>query len=646
MMTPYKTKLLLGIFCTLSLFPTSLFSDVKRYESGLGRDWEFVNSIGESQTRPTESQQISEFFKENFSATHRDGEWREWKEVKDLSHHHHHYHYFYKDRRVDGLGLDLHYNLKGWVQYASSDLEKYLNLDFEADSAEIRERVAGKLYLKLRNQMKRPFKSWKWEPILWKKDSASEFLPAYEIQVIYDNPFQVKNLIVEQTTGDILVDYKKVRYAGDPARVVIPVKVYRNSIADNPDNPPSQTDPYNPANLASVSITTDSDSTLKSSELHVYREEVNNGTESLQEITPADYSGSASFKTHPANFNSICFSNDTSSATPCANQAFDGVNIFYHLSEYRTQIVPRNISVTLPDPLTVIVNYIPGSWARLKFDNAAYIPQPCWIVGAETIPRCLTFWRPTGTYNCSGLGCPYPNCSNSVVIDNLAREAFVVAHEYQHYITDQLSGLEFADHYPKSVGDALHEGYSDYGAATYLTKTLGKDTTLGLISFPVCVDARRDLKDLRVFQDTYENSDEHMAGLTWASSLWKIRKTLGSSGPAIVDALMFKSMSFLGSNPGFVSSVEALVKADRELNGGANIALIRQVLYSEAKFTGSETAPFKDPLTAEANVGFRGCGGVFNRFSEERSRVPAIAFLLWGILSIILGRFLSKRTST
>ena len=592
MMTPYKTKLLLGIFCTLSLFPTSLFSDVKRYESGLGRDWEFVNSFGESQTRRTESQQISEFFKENFSATHRDGEWREWKEVKDLSHHHHHYHYFYKDRRVDGLGLDLPYNLKGWVQYASSDLEKYLNLDFEADSAEVRERVAGKLYLKLRSQMKRPLKSWKWEPILWKKDSASEFLPAYEIQLIYDNPFQVKNLIVEQTTGDILVDYKKVRYAGDASRVN--VKVYRQYATNDLND------------LFGVSITTNSADTLTSSQLHVYRQENNSGVASLQEIKPFDYSASTDFKTDPSNFNSSCQSNDTSAATPCANQAFDGVNVFYHLSQYRALVVDPYVTATFPDPLVVVVNYY-----LFGEDKAGYFPEPCGTVGGNVIPRCLTFGPPTGDCNspsCTPLGCSNP----PLVLNNLAREAFVIAHEYQHFVTDQLSGIESAGHSPRTVGDAIHEGYSDYGAATYLTNALGADTTLGLVSFPACTGFRRDVGTLRVYEEIPENSDEHMAGLTWASALWRLRKNLGA---AIVDPLMLKSMSFLGSNPGFVSSVESLVKADLALNAGAHKNLIRQIFYSEAKFTGSETAPFKDPLTAEANLGFKGCGGVFNRFS-------------------------------
>jgi hypothetical protein len=627
MMTPYKTKLLLGIFCSFSLFPTSLFSDVKRYESGLGRDWEFVNSFPDSQGRRTESQQISEFFKENFSATHREGEWREWKEVKDLSHHHHHYHYFYKGRRVDGLGLDLHYNLKGWVQYASSDLEKYLNLDFEADSAEVRERVAGKLYLKLRSQMKRPLKSWKWEPILWKKDSASEFLPAYEIQVIYDAPFQVKNLIVEQTTGEILVDYKKVRYAGDASRANVNVKVYRHYATNDLND------------LFGDSITTNSDDTLTSSQLHVYRAENNSGVASLQEIKPADYSTSTDYKTEPSDFNSSCQSNDVSETTPCANQAFDGVNVFYHLSRYRALVVDPYVTATFPEPLVVVVNYYRGG-----HDNAAYFPEPCGIVGGNVIPRCLTFWPPTGA--CNSPSCTPFGCSNPpLVLNNLAREAFIIAHEYQHFVTDQLSGIEFAGHSPRTVGDAIHEGYSDYGAATYLTKTLGADTTLGLVSFsaPACSGVRRDVGTLRVYEEIPENSDEHMAGLTWASALWRLRKNLGA---AIVDPLMLKSMSFLGSNPGFVSSVESLVKADVALNAGAHKSLIRKIFYSEAKFTGSETAPFKDPLTAEANLGFKGCGGVFNRFSEERSRVPAIAFLLWGILSIILGRFLSKRTST
>jgi hypothetical protein len=652
MMTPYKIQLLLGICATVFLASASSFSDVKRYESGLGREWEFVNSFKESPSRQTESQQIAQFFKENFSVANREGEWKEWKEVKDGSHHHHHYHYFHKGRRVEGIGLDLHYNLRGWVQYASSDLEKNINVDVESDSAEARLRVANKLSPKLFAQMKRAFKSWQWEPLLWKKDSGSQFLPVYEVQVIYDNPVHVKNLIVDQNTGEILVDYKKVRYSGDTSRVVTPVSVYKNSVNDGFIS-------------SSPSITTDSNSILSSSQLHVYREDGDKDHGYLlREITPDDYTldhilnpqplpvpsspVTVKYDADPDHYNSSCSSTEVSNQTKCANQAFDGVNVFYHLTEYRSQIVKPNISATLPDPLTVIVNR-----SSEGFDNAKYNPEFCGSVPVPnsnppevtTIYGCLVFLPPTGSCSLSH-GCSLPGCADNSVINNFAREAFVIAHEYQHYVTDKLSGLEYAPHSPKTVGDALHEGYSDYGAATYLTQALGVDTTLGLVSFPACSGARRDLKDLRVYQDIPENSDEHMAGLTWASSLWQLRQRLGASGASVVDSLMFKSMTFLGSNPGFVSSVESLVKADVELYGGAHIALIRQVLYTEAKFTGSETAPFKDPLTLEANVGFKGCGGVFNRFNEERSRVPAFTFLVWGILTILLGRFLSKRTST
>ena len=617
MMTLHKTNL---FWIMLFLVSSLALADIKFYQSGLGRDWELLSA---PKNRQGESEAIAQFFETYFPKVSEDrepqGQWKIRKSEIDKTHRHNNYHYYYKGRRVDGLGLALHYNREGWIEYADSDLEKNISVEFEGDNPKLRTRIAAQLQSQLVKNSGRNLKtlrSWRWEPILWRDEDHPEWLAAFQIEVTFEGPFEIKNLIVEQSSGAILSDYEKIRRLGG-SRVSTDVKVYKNSTVQGLSG--------------LVPIVTDDNLKLKNTLFHVVRDETTANVTQRTEIAPANYSSDeAVFKTDPSLYAPSC----VGTGLQCANQAFDGVNVFYHLQTYRSRIdgYLTSLVATAPwaDPLTVVINSQYVTFGN-GTDNAAYVTGDC----GDGIDRCLVFLKPTGSGTISG-------CDGLQVINNLAREALVVVHEYQHYVTDIISGIEFSTKAKPTVGDALHEGYSDYAAASALSVLNSPtDVTLLGVSFPACSGVRREIATLKVYEeDSSDSEDPHLSGLTWASALWKLRTRLDA---ATVDKIALKSLYFLGTNPGFVSSVESLVKADRALNSGANVASIRTLFYTEAKFLGSSESPFKDPNTLETFVGFKGCGGIELHRHREQSQFSGAVFLVWGLLSLFLGRFLSNR---
>lgn len=629
MMTPNKKLRSAVVFLLIFHFSTCGFSDVKRYASGLGRDWDFWSSNSKGREKLNEADAVAKFIQENFGALSRDGVWRERKVSDDSTHSHRFYHFYYQGRRVDSIGLAIHYNKAGWVEYADSDLEEELSIDFEPDSQELRETVLARVQPELKRLAGRDYRSIEWEPILWRGEKRPQFVAAYRLRLIYENPLEEKNLMIEQETGEILSEFKKVR------AFTATVKVYKNANVNS-----SGTDvALNSGN----NIETDSDGALLNSVVHVRREQISGGVAQLKEITPldksvtpgspTDYTTSSFFKTDPDDYNEACSGDPETN--DCANQNFDGVNVYYHINRYRNLLNSRlssmgNSTAFADDPLPVIVNS--RSTILGSSDNAFYWDSTLCGSGMD---RCLVFLPPTGTCLASNF-CRLSGCPDGSKLNNLAREGFVVSHEYQHYITDVISGIEFGSSRNTTVGDALHEGYSDYGAATYLSDLNNPtNVTLGLIAFPACSSLRREVGTLRVYGETSAEAVEHNSGLSWASALWQLRKEYGS---AIADKLALKSLYFLGANPGFIVAVESLVKADRALNAGVNVERIRELLYTEVKFLGSASKPFKNPETLEAQVGFSGCSGVGSQTGNSSPWVTLSFAVLWGLVTIYVGR--------
>jgi len=324
----------------------------------------------------------------------------------------------------------------------------------------------------------------------------------------------------------------------------------------------------------------------------------------------------------------------------------DSGNVYYHLTSFRTWLDAKAASLgsqlSFPyDPIPVFVNFMAKAIQKCRktdtqyvdkteqSNNAAYIAGPCDDSG--TVNRCLVFLR-YGTVSPCGNGDPG---------GSFAREALIIAHEYQHYVTDMITGIEFGAANQLRVGDIIHEGYSDYFGASYASHNSAQDIhTVGQYAFSdKYIEEQRDLiEEGVIFSDSTAYSNPHTPGWVWASALWELRDTLEAT---TVDLIALKSLFYLSTTPGFIDSVEALVQADRSLNGGVNEKTIRTLLFDERKFLGSLTGAFQDEDKRILKVGFQGCANV-NPGNAETGFPTIGIFLLWLISTVWGGRRIWK----
>jgi len=118
--------------------------------------------------------------------------------------------------------------------------------------------------------------------------------------------------------------------------------------------------------------------------------------------------------------------------------------------------------------------------------------------------QCNAFW--------DGYGLVF--LSEGSICANMARLASVVIHEYGHGITD-------FQYRPFSPSAAMHEGFSDYTAATLLN-----DPRIGLGFFGPGSVLRNVDNNRRYPEDATQ--DPHVTGLIVAGALWDVRKVLGA----------------------------------------------------------------------------------------------------------------------
>ncbi len=385
---------------------------------------------------------------------------------------------------------------------------------------------------------------------------------------------------------------------------------------------------------------------LASGQFVVQRDQNTSAVTAVHVDPNTDFTAVTGFSESPAVYSHTC----TGNATSCANQGFDAVNVYFHLTKFRTRLDRYFSEMGLSggfstDPLAVVINAM-----RLDFDNdgvatdeannAAYYPLSCGTdANGVAMKRCLIFLRP-GAVNS-------PSCGGAVQLYDLAREAVVVVHEYQHYVTDLIAELEPGTSATPSVGDALHEGYSDYFAASHVSQESnpngsGSDVTrIGAYAFQKCSGVIRDLSQVRVYQnitnpsDPNTDIDPHNSGLSWASGLWDLRKKIGATS---TDKIALRSEFFLSTRPSFFEAVEALVQADKSLNSGVNASLIREIFYKNVRFLGGTTDAFRDPVAGVVETGLRGCAVAGGDDVQQNTPMAATAssalFLIWLVMTL------------
>jgi Zn-dependent metalloprotease len=181
---------------------------------------------------------------------------------------------------------------------------------------------------------------------------------------------------------------------------------------------------------------------------------------------------------------------------------FDEVMAYYHLdriAEFFIGLDP-SLASTLAGPLSAFVH------AGERMDNAYYDPST----------KAIYFGDGRGPDR----------------LNDLAREAAVIYHEYTHAILDRVN-----PHLKGSEADALHEGYADYFGCS-----LTDDPQIG--EWVVAARGEPHLRDL-LNRKKYPGDlagEAHADGEIWAGACWDLRSSLGREE---TDILVYESMHFL-----------------------------------------------------------------------------------------------------
>lgn len=602
-------------FFSLAAFPIDL-----RFESGLPKAVSF--EAGDSPLE--EGEAVEKVLEQEFRQL-RGVDWKLTKRQEDTSHVHLTFDLFFQDHPVFFQHLKIHYNKAGFVDYLTNTVMSPFEvpvLPTRNSWEEQKETVLSVLF------GRSPFLgSSKARLGIWLDEKHEKAGWAFEVQAVPKGPEMLKRAVVSVEDTQVLDERQVMRHWAEPLeeKAAVQLQIF---------------DPY-PATAglagghnSTVSETTQSAGTLKNDYVYVRFDSSDDGRHFDVSDTNA-----LSFDINPTNYQRNCSGSDQT----CPNQRIDSGNVYYHLTKYRGWLANRasslGTSLAFPyDPLPVFVNFMtkliqkkcPKSTLSLtkseQTNNAAYIGGPCDDSG--TIDHCLVFLRYGNDSPCYAAGTD-PGGS-------FARESLIVAHEYQHYVTDMISGIEFGSVNQIRVGDAIHEGYSDYFGASYSQVSL-----VGKYAFRVGFSSlERDLTNKSVQYDqstTY--TSPHQPGWVWASALWELRDTLGSS---TVDLLALKSLYYLSTTPGFIDSVEALVQADKNLNGGANERKIRTLFFDERKFLGSLTNAFQDEDKKIVKLGFQGCASVESRSAGSSFPVFSV-FALWLLSTCWVGRRLWRK---
>lgn len=602
-----QVRLTIHLIFTFLVFSALGLAETERFASGLLRRF-----AAENQSRDLQSE--AAFIEKHYKDLSPNFEWRAVVRNQDRTHTHSTFELRYQGRKVLDHALKVHTQKNGGVDLASSTFAQSFFLALPSEDSTQKKVFAWKR--KLEQEWKKKLGISKGigvriEPVVWV--NAKNFVPraALDVHLTIDHPWTIRHFIIDEVTEEILEQKQVARSASAT------VKVHKVS--------PS----YN-ASADSVTLSDlDDTSSLKNSYIWVRREEDTSNPTTV-EVQPIDFTAVGGFSTNPTSYNYTC----TGTSAQCPNQGFDAVNVYYHIANFRSRInsylasLGATVDFPYDDPLNILINPVsldfglPG--LSDDVNNAMYVGEPCRSDG--TMERCIVFLRPATLSATDALA----NCgSSSSQFYDLAREGIVVAHEYQHYITDTITGIAFTASSTPKVGDALHEGYSDYMAASYVSDLVSADITLvGEYALQECTALQRQLNAVRPYENSEADEDPHTSGISWASAFWKLRTEFGEE---IADLLALKSLFYISTQPGFFDSVEAVVKADEALYAGTHVDRIRTIFYTEAKWTG-KLSMGSDGI---AEIGFKGCGSVR---APVQSATTALLFFMWLLFTLQIGR--------
>ena len=166
-------------------------------------------------------------------------------------------------------------------------------------------------------------------------------------------------------------------------------------------------------------------------------------------------------------------------------------------------------------------------------------------------------------------------------------DASVIWHEYGHALLESsASGL-----ISTSEGQALHEGWSDYWAGSYLRELAEQgesartdwrvlfkwDSGDGQIWAGRTIESSGTYPGSTRCEDLNDSNGDgcniYQDGIIWAATLMDIYDEVGKE---VSDRLNLQSHSYLSSPATFVDAAEALLQADVDLYDGQHTAILAQ----------------------------------------------------------------------
>ena len=170
-------------------------------------------------------------------------------------------------------------------------------------------------------------------------------------------------------------------------------------------------------------------------------------------------------------------------------------------------------------------------------------------------------------------------------------DASVIIHEFTHGVSTRISGTDNSLGLQSLQGDGMGEGWSDFFAMSFLDR--GEDSidsprpigtyvtgnaARGVRSYPYSTDfAVNPL----TFGDIAFNIEMHAVGTVWCEILWEVRQSLIERygfeiGRDLAERLVLTGLKLTPLTPLITDARDAILLADRILNGGANQPLLWQ----------------------------------------------------------------------
>lgn len=244
------------------------------------------------------------------------------------------------------------------------------------------------------------------------------------------------------------------------------------------------------------------------------------------------------------------FSYTPPSYTQHDNTHFNDVNVYYHLDKFITKYWESIMGSTISYKVLASV-HDPG---QLGHDNASADWDALIIFFGHGGPRFY----------------------------DLAKKDDIIYHEYTHIVSGRI-GLGIGTAYSA----AMHEGYSDYHAASYtVDPSVGEWVTRNFSDLRTVANLPSQFHNSKFNQVSYTGSNPintagsaQANGMIWAGALWDLRNAIGDS--TITNFLVYKGLVYKHSyGTDFLDGREGIIIADQNYYGGVHVTTIKNVFQT------------------------------------------------------------------